>query len=87
MNWDDCRLCQHACKCCANRDHKSDCDLCGPDCDKFKAYPHIKYCPENSLPVNKPKVVRPVVIMGSGINTKKDMEESIAKFLKEHPFI
>lgn len=87
MTWDDCRMCQHRCKCCANRDYKSDCDLCGPDFDKFESYPHLKYCPENGVPVNKPKRTRPVVIMGGGVNTKSDMEEAIAKFLKEHPYI
>ena len=87
MTWENCRACEHRCDCCNKRFYKDDCDLCGDDWDNFEPHKHFNYCPNTGVPLNKPSRNKPIVVTGCSPSTKKDMEESIARFLKEHPYI
>lgn len=87
MTWENCRRCSHRCRCCSKNGYKDDCDLCGNDWDNFEPHKHFSYCPYNGLPLSKPARSKPVVVTGCSPATKKDMEEALTKFLKEHPYI
>lgn len=87
MTCENCRRCEDRCKCCKNNRYKDECDLCGDEWDNFEPHKHFYFCPNMGLPLNKIVSNKPIVVTGRSPSTKKDMEEAISRFLKEHPYI
>ena len=87
MTWENCKKCPDCCTCCRNKSKTELCALCSEGVGGFEPLSHMKFCPTSGLPLTKPRTAKPVVVIGPGRPTKKEMEDAVKKFLKEHPYI